>query len=195
MDSKTQGHMVNITFIIRTAVAAQRNDFTVNVIQKIQNNRCVVAAVGSHLCGDDLLSLAVHRNVEFTPSSAFAPSVFVNLPFVLAVNLQTSTFDHNVKRTALAVHLERNVQRFRTFAKGRIVGNACFLNFEERKHIPPKSFGASIGKVEDFANDQQRFNRRIAVNKGTTATVTLISVVPKLQYVVAEPERNVPAIN
>ena len=58
-----------------------------------------------------------------------------------------------------------------------------------------KPFGASIGKVEDFANDQQRFNRRIAVNKGTTATVTLISVVPKLQYVVAEPERNVPAIN
>ena len=58
-----------------------------------------------------------------------------------------------------------------------------------------KPFSASIGKVEDFANDQQRFNRRIAVNKGTTATVTLISVVPKLQYVVAEPERNVPAIN
>ena len=58
-----------------------------------------------------------------------------------------------------------------------------------------KPFGASIGKVEDFANDQLLFNRRIALNKGTASTVTLILVVPEFQYVVAEPEREVPAVN
>ncbi|MDO4842262.1 MAG: hypothetical protein Q3982_06255 [Phoenicibacter congonensis] len=68
---------------------------------------------------------------------AFAPSVFVNLPFALAVNLQPGTVDYNVKRTALAVHFERNVQRFETFAKGRIIGNTRLLNFEEENMFRP----------------------------------------------------------
>ena len=186
--------MINATFIIR-AIAIQRNDFTVNTSQKFRNNRRVVAAVGRLFRGDDLLGFNVRRNVEFTPSSAFASSVFVNLPFAFALDLQPGAVDHNVKRTALAVHLERNVQRFRTFAKGRIIGNARFLSFEERKHIPPKSFSTSTGKVEYFANDQQRFNRRIAINKGTAPPVILIFVVQELKYVVAKPERNVSAID
>ena len=109
--------MINTAFIIR-AVAAQRNDVTVDVSQKIRNNRRVVLAVGSRFRSDDLLGFGVCRDVELTPSSAFAPSVFVNLPFALAVNLQPGTVDYNVKSAALAVHFERNVQRFRTFAKG-----------------------------------------------------------------------------
>ena len=136
--------MINSVFIIR-AVAAQRNSFIGNMSQKIRNNRRVVTVVGSHFRGDDLLGFDVHRSMKFTPSSAFAPSVFVNL--------QTDTVDHNVKRTALTAYFERNIQCFGTFAKGRIFGNTCFLNFEERKHILPQTFGASIGKAEDFAND------------------------------------------
>ena len=119
---------------------------TVNMSQKIRNNRRIVVAVGSHFRGDDLLGFNVCRDVEFTPS------VFVNLPFTLAVNLQTGTVYHNVKRPALTVYFERNVQRFRTFTRGRIIGTARLLNFEDGKHVPPKPFGASIGKEEDFEN-------------------------------------------
>ena len=46
--------------------------------------------------------------------------------------------------------------------------------------------------MEGFANDWQRFNRSIAVNEEPAATATMI---PKLQYDVAKPERNVPSIN
>ena len=110
--------------------------------------------------------------MKFPPSSASAPSVFVNH--------QPGAVDHDDKRTALTVYFKRNVQRFRTFLKGRIIRNARFLNFEEGKHVPPKPFEASIGNAKDFANDRQRFNRRIAATKGTVATAALFFAVPEL---------------
>lgn len=128
--------MINTAFIIR-AVAAQRNDVTVDVSQKIRNNRRVVTAVGSHFRSDDLLGFSFYRNVKFTPSSTFVPSVFVKLLFALAVNHQPSAVDHNVKRTSRTAFFERNVRRFGMFAKGRIIENARFMNFEKRKQFRP----------------------------------------------------------
>ena len=64
---------VNVAFVKR-AIAVKRMNFTVNVIKKIRDNRRVVAAVGSHFRGDDLLGSNVCRNVGFTPGSAFALS-------------------------------------------------------------------------------------------------------------------------
>ena len=157
--------MINTAFIIR-AVAAQRNDVTVDVSQKIRNNRRVVTAVGSQFRSDDLLGFSVYRNVKFTPSSTFAPSVFVNLPFALAVNLQPSTVDHNVKSAALAIHFERNVQRFRTFAKGRIIGNSRFLNFSAKRYLLDKGKKFLMKELSYFVNNQRKVNYAVFRSQG-----------------------------
>ena len=78
--------------------------------QKFRNNRRVVAAVGSLFRGDSLWGFNVCRSMRFTPSSAFALSVFVNLPFAFAVNQLPGSVDHNVKRIILTIYFERNVQ-------------------------------------------------------------------------------------
>ncbi len=115
----------------------QRYDVTVSMSQQFRNNKCSVAAFGSHFRSDDLLGFGVCRNVEFTIGSTFVPSVFVKLLFALAVNHQPSAVDHNVKRTSRTAFFERNVRRFGMFAKGRIIENARFMNFEKRKQFRP----------------------------------------------------------
>ena len=72
----------------------------------------VVAVAGSRFRRDDLLGFSVHCTMEFTPNSAFSLSEFLNIPFALAVNLQTnSTVEHIVKKAALVVQMFNDLER------------------------------------------------------------------------------------
>src|SRR5215211_953010 len=102
---------VNTLLIIR-AVAGERRDNSVYLVEQGTNLRAVIDIVGGQLRRNDLPSVGVHAEVELSPGPARAGAVLLDQPLARATQLQARAVRQQVHGFAVAArswprHLQR----------------------------------------------------------------------------------------
>src|SRR5215213_8202921 len=100
------------TFLIIPAVAGERGDRSVYLVEQGTDLRAVIGIlVGQHRC-DDLTGVGVHAEVELSPGPARAGAMLLDQPLTRATQLQPSAVHQQVDGFAVAARSwSRHLQR------------------------------------------------------------------------------------
>jgi hypothetical protein len=92
------------------AVAGERGDGTINLIKQGTDLRTVVNIVGSQRRRNDLASLGINSDVQFTPRPAPARTLLLDQPLAGTGQLQSSTVHQQMHRFGVG-RRSRHLQR------------------------------------------------------------------------------------
>lgn len=176
------------------AIAVIRVNRSVDLVeQAVDLIRVVTTVLGEYL-RFNLLRSGIHRKVQHSPSATLAFAMLTHLPFAFAEDLQAGAVDHDVDRTFTSGDGERNTQLGGPLGQRRQVRYRQ-IDLHQIHQGASQLFGLAVRQPKQLTLSQQAGGGHVTVSKRPTDFRFVIVMLPGIDHVLVEPERNVASLH
>ena len=163
-------------------------DLVCNLRQQVRQQLRVLERVGRDRRGHQLPGGLVHAEMEFAPSAALRVPVLAHLPLALAVDLDAGRVHDQVQWLSLASARQLDRKLPATPTQRRVIGHAQ-LDAEQPDERARQPFGGTQWQSVHLFQRRHAKDGRVGVGRRLPALARALMVVPLLDHLVADPQR------